>query len=212
MKRGTGEAEAALLAAVEHLLQTHLPQKITTTMVLRAAGVARGTLYRHFRDLDELIEKALVAAFCRSVELNIDLIAAMIDSAASATEFHHGAAKINFLSQAREQRAFRFLRARLIAYSEGNPRLAGMLSLEQNRLTGRFEKLMQRLMDRGWMRRDLDPRVVAVFIQAYTLGKVIDDLTTEPMSDSGWNSLILEVLEKVIFTPLAEVPHAHHAG
>jgi len=201
MKRPAGEAEAALVSAVERLLQSHLPQEITTTMVLRAANVARGTLYRHFEDLDALIEKSLVAAFRHSVELNISLLLNAIDSARSTEELLLGFEKILEASQSRSLKGFRFLRARLIAYSEGNERLRGVLALEQDRLTSKFEALLRRLMDKGWFREDLDLRVTSVFIQAFTLGKVIDDFTPVPMNEAAWNRLMMQIIRNVLMMP-----------
>jgi hypothetical protein len=37
-----------------------------------------------------------------------------------------------------------------------------------------------------------------VFIQAYTLGRVLGDLDTEPLDPGAWNALIGAVLDAVV--------------
>jgi hypothetical protein len=37
-----------------------------------------------------------------------------------------------------------------------------------------------------------------IFIQAYTLGQIIDDVAGEKMSSEGWNLLIGQIIEKVL--------------
>jgi len=38
----------------------------------------------------------------------------------------------------------------------------------------------------------------AMFIQAYTLGRVLGDLDTEPVDPAAWNALIGDVLDAVV--------------
>jgi len=50
---------------------------------------------------------------------------------------------------------------------------------------------------KGFVNHDFEPRTGAVFIQAYTLGKVVDDITQVHMDDQDWERLIGTVLRKV---------------
>jgi hypothetical protein len=40
--------------------------------------------------------------------------------------------------------------------------------------------------------------VVAVFIQSYTIGRAVDDVTSEHMSQEAWNDLINKIIENVL--------------
>ncbi len=88
-------------------------------------------------------------------------------------------------------------RARLLAYAEGRPRLMEKMACEQARLTRCYTRLFATAQDNGWFNRDFDPQAAAVFIQAYTIGKIVDDVTTEPMDPAAWNVLIMKIVDRV---------------
>jgi hypothetical protein len=78
----------------------------------------------------------------------------------------------------------------LIAYSDDNSKTLSLLSETQQRLTNSISEIVARAQQLGWVRHDISSRAVAVFIQSYTLGKVVDDIVPAPISAIDWNSLI----------------------
>jgi hypothetical protein len=48
------------------------------------------------------------------------------------------------------------------------------------------------------MNNDFSPQAAAVLIQAYTIGKIVDDVTTEPTDPAAWESLIMKIITKVL--------------
>jgi hypothetical protein len=51
---------------------------------------------------------------------------------------------------------------------------------------------------KGLYRPELDPVVVAVFIQSYTIGRAVDDVVANHMSQDAWNELIDQVIDRVL--------------
>lgn len=47
-----------------------------------------------------------------------------------------------------------------------------------------------RAQDKGWVRQDLNPRAIAVFLQAYSLGRAVDDVAENHISNDDWVQLI----------------------
>lgn len=45
---------------------------------------------------------------------------------------------------------------------------------------------------------DFDPRAEAVLIQANTLGRIVDDITTEQVDPNSWDQLITRLIERVL--------------
>jgi hypothetical protein len=86
----------------------------------------------------------------------------------------------------------------LIAYAEKNQRFAKLLAEEQTRLNMKFEEAFLALKKKGWLNKSLDLKSVVIFVQAYTLGQIIDDVAGEKMSSDAWNYLISQVVEKVL--------------
>jgi AcrR family transcriptional regulator len=195
--RSTHPTRDKLLASVVVLLQTHLPQAITSEMVLKHSGISRGSMYHHFKDFAELVEVALVQAFAANVDRSIAALTAILVSAQKKADIYTGMAQVTAATQGAELKPIRFQRARLIAFSEDNPRLAHALAVEQQRLTDAITDLVREAQMRGWMNKEFDPQAAAVLIQAYTLGKIVDDIALVPMSDAAWNSLINRLIERV---------------
>jgi hypothetical protein len=40
-----------------------------------------------------------------------------------------------------------------------------------------------------------------VLIQAYTLGRIVDDIVDEPVDPAAWNDLIMKVISQVLAAP-----------
>ena len=186
-----------LVHATLELLQDHLAEDVSTEMVLQHSGVSRGSLYYHFEDLSDLLETAMVAFFSEIVDENIALIAGLIDQASSAAEFFRATEQFNQVTQAPERRDVRFERIRLLGFACRNPRMAKKLAAEQSRLTDSYAQLFRIAQEKGWMHDDFDPRAAAVLIQAYTLGRSVDDLGAEPVDPQAWNSLIMKIVTRV---------------
>lgn len=186
-----------LLATTVELLKQHLPQSITSEMVLAASGISRGSLYHHFEDFAELLEVALVDAFAASVDLSISALTGALMNAKKKSDLFAGLFKVTEHSQGPELQAVRFHRARLISFSEDNPRLAMALAKEQQRLTDAITDLIREAQARGWMNKQFDARAAAVLIQAYTLGKIVDDVVENSMQPDDWNNLINRLIQKV---------------
>lgn len=191
----------ALVTAAERLLTKYTPQKITTSMVLKEARVARGSLYHHFRDLSHLLETALIMAFSRYVDANIQMLQDVVLGAQTRADLVSGLKQITAISQGESRKDSRAARVRLISYSEKNPRLQQALEEVQDRLTTELEKIFLEAKHRGWIRADIPPRAAAVFIQSYTLGKIVDDLVPQPIPESDWNSLIGLFMERTLLQP-----------
>ena len=86
-------------------------------------------------------------------------------------------------------------------YREASSRLfAGRLEAVQHALNAAFADAIAHAPAKGLIDPDYDPLALAVFIQAYTLGRVLGDLDIEPLDPAAWNTLIEAVLDAVVPT------------
>ena len=168
--------KATLIATVVAMLDEKALEEIRSEDVLEASGISKGSLYHHFEDFADLINAALVFRFSRGVDSNIKLISKTLAKARTEEELFQALSLVNKATQDPEVRSTRFERARVLAISESNPKMALELAQEQDRLTDAVTDLVQESINKGFINASLDPASVAVFIQAYTLGKVVDDI------------------------------------
>jgi AcrR family transcriptional regulator len=198
IKSGSHPTRDKLLQATVALMSDHLPQAITSEMVLQSSGISKGSMYHHFQDFSELLELAMVDAFASAVDKTIAAFTALLQSAKSKDDMLEGLSTVTAKTQPRVLKKLRLQRARLISFTEDNPRLATAMATEQQRLTDAITDLIREAQERGWMNKNFDPRCAAVLIQSYTLGKIVDDIVTNQMTESGWNSLIGQIIENVL--------------
>lgn len=178
-------------------LEDHLPEEVTIGSILAASGLTKGALYHHFTDFAELIEAALVVRFTRYVDENIAALTAMAESVNSREEVLAAMAAVTAQTQDPGRKSIRFARAHVLTLASRNPRLADSLAAEQLRMTDALADLISVAQQRGWFNTDFDPRAGAVLIQAYTLGRIVDDITTEPVDSAAWEQLIGRLIERV---------------
>lgn len=191
--------ERLLLTTVE-LMDSENPEKVGVEMVLEKSGISKGSLYHHFEDFPALIEAALVYRFHRVVDTSIALIANTVATSTSREQFFAEMEKVTAITHSREMTAIRFERARALGHAGTSLRFKEALGIEQQRLTFAFADLVREAQNQGWITTDIDPHATAVFIQAYTIGKLIDEVTPEPMDEQQWLSLINRMIERT-FAP-----------
>ena len=191
--------ERLLLTTVD-LMDPENPEKVGVEMVLETSGISKGSLYHHFEDFPSLLEAALVYRFHRVVDTSLALIANTVATATTREEFFADMEKVTAITHSREMTAIRFERARALGHAGTSERFKEALGVEQQRLTLAFADLVREAQSQGWVTRDIDPMATAVFIQAYTIGKLIDEVTAEPVDEQEWLKLIHRMVERT-FTP-----------
>lgn len=194
MPRSIHPTKARLIETAAELLESQFPQDIQVDEILDKSGVSKGSLYHHFVDLGELLESAQVLRYAQWVDRSIGLIVPILSGAKTRDDLIKGLQILTTYTQSIEYRPIRFSRARVLANSETSDRFAKALGEEQERLTTSLEDLISEAKHKGLFKPDIDSRIVAVFIQSYTLGKIVDDIVPVPIEQENWDKFILNML------------------
>ena len=182
--------KAILVETVVEMLETIKPADIQADKVLEISGISKGSLYHHFEDLGELVETAQVARYSKWITVSVDTMTNILPKAKNISELRTALAAVTKATQRHDLSRYRLERARTLANAEGNPRFQKALAEETDRLTSLLEDLCREVIEKGWFRKDLNPRALAVFIQSYTLGKLVDDFSPNRVPEDVWNALI----------------------
>jgi len=187
----------ALISTVVTLMQGIPVAEITSEQVLEVSKISRGSLYHHFHDFSELIEEAQVRRFANYIDASIAALWQILTSTTSRDELVE---KVHFVTrQTQGSIVPRMHRVEAIALTANNPRMREKLGAEQERLTESITDLYREVCNRGWGNETLEPRAVAILIQAYSLGKVVDDFTPQQVDLEKWTELINAILATVLF-------------
>ena len=190
-----------LLETVIKLLDTKKPEEILSDEVLQMSGISKGSMYYHYKDWYEIIEDAICERFGRYVDRSVELCENAINKSKTRDDLVNFLKQVTRETQKSEQLAIRYARVQAIAMASQSDRMKKKLGAVQERLTESLEDLFREAKERGWAKEGMNPRAVAVLVQAYTFGHVIDDFTPEHMEIEAWYRLIDQVVEDVFFPP-----------
>ena len=183
-----------LVKACDRLLDIKRPDQINTEEIFSESGISKGSLYHHFVDLPDLIETTLIYRYSKWIDLSIQAMSSLLSSAKSAKALKEALFQITFATQKDSLKNVRIERARIFAEAQQNSRLSEKLIAETERMTTSIEDLVREVIDRKLFKPGLNARAIAVFIQSYTLGLIVNDFTTNKVTFEDWTSLINQII------------------
>lgn len=187
-----------LLETAVNLIDEFGPQGFTVETLLEASKISKGSLYHHFHDFSDVIEQAQVARFSRYVDQDVAALVAILKSATSRQDLEEKFGLIVNAAGMPGREAARADRAAILGMARHSKKFADGLAVEQQRVTDVLTDIAREMQERGWINKDLDATVVATFVQAYSMGFVLNDITTKPISIEQWSSFISLMLSKVL--------------
>jgi AcrR family transcriptional regulator len=188
----------ALVVTVLDFLKNTKPSDLTSEAVLAKSGISKGSLYHHFEDFDDLIETAEVIKYAAYVDQSIHLLTKVFQIAKTRDEMVTELKKVTRFTQSPDLMPQRMDRATAISLANSNPRMMKKMNIEQDRLNEAIIDIFREARERGWISKEIDIHAGAIFIQAYTLGIVINDVSGKKVEPEAWNELIDMFLEKII--------------
>ena len=190
-----------LVETVIELLENKKPNEILAEEVLEISGVSKGSMYHHFEDLQELVETAQLMRYSKWIDASIEFMTKYVLGATTKENFIESLRKLTELTQSVDRKGARAERARALAACFDNPRMAKAMGAETQRHTDALADIIQEVQNRGFIRTDEDPKAAAVFIQAYTLGKMVNDYNPTGVDDQTWVDMITNMAVRTFVTP-----------
>jgi AcrR family transcriptional regulator len=192
------ETQLNLIQATSDLMDLHAIEDISAAMVLERSGASKSSMYHFFEDFSDLLEETYVVRFGENVKESITVIEKIIARSTTKEEFFVALDRLTASTQARENASLRFRRARKLARSERHEKFRKSLGELQQQLTDSLTLAFEQAQEKGFLNKDFEARTGAVFIQAYTLGRIVDDITTTQMNDADWEKLIGRIAREVL--------------
>jgi AcrR family transcriptional regulator len=198
MAHESNETRQNLIKATSELMDLHAIEDISASMILERAGASKSSMYHFFEDFGDLLDETYVIRFGENVRVSIVVIEKIIARSTTKEDFFVALDRLTASTQDRGLAALRFSRARELARSERNEKFQKSLGKLQQQLTDSLTSAFQTAQDKGFLNKDFEARTGAVFIQAYTLGRIVDDITETQMNDADWEKLIGRIARQVL--------------
>jgi AcrR family transcriptional regulator len=182
----------------KRLIAEHGTDGFTVEMVLSESGISRGSLYHHFEDFPDLVESALVEVNRSYVDSSIELTAQALAAVTSRDEFLAAINTVTAALHSEERFKARIDRVRMIALCADSPTFRQKFGEAQAELIENLAEVIHDAQERGWARSDFDPKALATFMSAYTIGVTLNDVSADPISFESWNALVREVVSRFL--------------
>jgi AcrR family transcriptional regulator len=200
MPKTTHPTKSSLIECAADLLDKYRFDEITVEMVLDRSGISKGSLYHHFEDIYHLLEGAMIVRYARYVDTNIAALQSLLSTAKTGEEFYLGLSQLSAITQGEGMKRARQERALTIGRAITSPRMSVLLQAEQQRLTDALAQLIQDAQARKLCNAEIESHALAVLMQAWTLGKIVDDLSENPVDNDAYLALVNRVIREV-FVP-----------
>jgi len=175
-----------------HQIQLRKTDDIDVEAILEEVGVTKGSLYHHFGSINDLIIAASLQIFSSSISETTQSFSAMRVECSTAEEVVERIRLIIDQTQNPQRRWVRAQRARILSLATTHPEYGILIAQMQQQLTDDVTEVMVDFQKRGWLRKDVDAKSFAVFLQAFTLGRIIDDVVDEGhhVDSRGWINVV----------------------
>jgi AcrR family transcriptional regulator len=200
MPKTTHPTKSSLIECAADLLDKYRFDEITVEMILDRSGISKGSLYHHFEDIYHLLEAAMIVRYARYVDTNIAALQSLLSTAKTGEEFYLGLSQLSAITQGEGMKRARQERALTIGRAITSPRMSILLQGEQQRLTDALVQLIKNAQARKLCNPEIDSHALAVLMQAWTIGKIVDDLSENPVDNDAYLSLVNRVIREV-FVP-----------
>ena len=162
----------------------------TVEQLLTKSGISKGSLYHHFEDFVDLVECVQVRIFTEYVELDIAAIQRALDAATDRQKFFELISLITRTAVQPQRTESRLQRARIISATEGRERFAARIGEEQKLLNDQMTQVISIGQERGWIVPYLDAHALAIFVQGYAFGLLLNDVAAEKIVSEDWVAVI----------------------
>ena len=153
-------------------------------------GISYGAIYHHFKDRDGLIRAAQFERLRQQPGGDLVALGAALDTQSDLVDFVLAIRAIA-MSIADPQRAkVRLVRSSVISSSLNNPELRAALTELESGVMVELAALVTRAQELGIADPTLDPKAVAVFIEALSYGIVLMEFMKDPPSPDAVAELL----------------------
>ena len=166
---------AEVIAVTTQLLLEHGEGGFRIEDVIEKTGISKSSLYLHFGDRDGLVAAAYAELFTIDTNRNISQAIAAFSTVESYEQLD---SIIGLLVGALVQTPgdVRWNRIDVLAAARHRPEFLARITEAQTRMNSALEEVFRVQQALGNVRKDMDPREMAVLIQAVSFGRLFRDI------------------------------------
>lgn len=145
----------------------------------------------------------MIVRYASDIDVSIKALTQVITVATDLESLEVGLRGTTIRTQSPERVEQRFIRAQTMTRAVTSERFRQKLQSEQERLTKAIAELFRELQERRLFSDELDPHAASMFVQAYNLGFIVNDVSQTPVDHDAWVALVTRMLSRTFFTESA---------
>jgi AcrR family transcriptional regulator len=193
MARPTDTRERLIEAAVE-LIEEHGVSRLRLREVAARVGIQEPSIYSFFKGRDDLVAEASAARYQRGLLDLSAVFARMLTTVTTHDEFRAAVTTVLSAAFTEERVPFRWARIGVLELGRTRPLLAARILRAQEEADETLGATIRQAAERGWIRDDVDPVMLARWIIGLVNARVFLELDPERRGASDWDRLTTEAV------------------
>jgi AcrR family transcriptional regulator len=203
MARRSDTRERLIAAAVE-LIDARGVGRLRLREVAAAVGIQEPSIYKFFRDKDDLVTTASVVRYQRGLIDLTKVFVRRVESSRTASEFTQAIDDTIRDAYVEERALYRSSRFDVLGMAQSQPELAALLLVAQHEADVLLASALRFAVARGWVRDDVDPLVLAHWAFSLINGRIFVELDPSRSSAAQWDRLTIDAIIQGLTGPAGE--------
>jgi AcrR family transcriptional regulator len=203
MAKRTGTRERLIAAAVQ-LIDEHGLSRLRLREVAAAVGIQEPSIYRFFRDKDDLVIAASVVRYQRGLIDLTKVFVRRVESSRTAAEFAQAIEDTIREAYVEERALYRSSRFTVLGMAQSRPELAALLLVAQREADLLLASALRFAVARGWVRDDVDPVMLANWAFSLINGRIFVELDPSRSGAAQWDQLTIAAIIQGFAGPAGE--------
>lgn len=192
------EGRERLLAATVAHLEARSAASLRVTEIAEEADVAIGLIRHHFGSRDGLIAEAQQRRLEGATRTDIAAARTALTDLEDFDAVMEAIVALTRATVSRQRATQRLSRVAAIATAHGRPQVRSGVGRTLGDLIDEMALLIRESQERGLVRRDLEARALATFVQAYALGLVVHDLDPDAAGEEALVEVVTVALRAIL--------------
>lgn len=193
------DTERLILTAAVALIDEHGESGLRISDLVEASGRSVGSIYHFFGNREGVVEAVRIYRFHPRWDEDREMMLAIAEGVASMDELLDAVEQMQLQYWSPERDEVLWQRVAAIGSAHSRPSLRAALAEQQRAQTGAIEDMVRTLQRRELVPSSVDPHAAAVFVQAFTFGRILAILDgTDSLSIQEWARTSRRAVEAVL--------------
>lgn len=182
------DSERRILEAAVKLVDQHGESGLRISELVEASGRSVGSIYHFFGNREGVVEAVRIYRFHPTWEQDLAAMELVNEHVESLDQLLDAVEQLQTEYVMSERDEVLWHRVAAIGAAQTRPSLREILAARQREQTAAFEEMIRSLQAKGIASNSIDVHAAAVFMQAFTFGRILSILDgTDGLSPAGWS-------------------------